>query len=252
MFKKLDFGACLRRIRKANNLSQFDFVSQLSHSHREFSSLSQTTLSLWENGRRIPSFLRRIAIARFFAEEYQLDEQESKFMQKVKRTEIGGHPSIYPVNISEVITVDLVDLTQKQDRIITLGHKHFYNEELAFTLSVFPDSKYKVTLFTNENAIVGHYIVNAAGLFISFCFIDNSVALKMVLELEGKFSSVIIPTRSPAIASFFQDLHFEPYPTDSRIRFYKGCFRNLFNNPFFKDLLNNNADLVRFGKLHNG
>lgn len=252
MFKKLDFGACLRRIRKANNLSQFDFVSQLAHSHREFSSLSQTTLSLWENGRRLPSFLRRIAIARFFAEEYQLDEQESKFMQKVRRTELGGNPSIYPVYISEIVTVDLANLTQKQDRIITQGHKHFYNEELAFTLSAFPVSSYKVTLFINENAIVGHYIVNAAGLFVSFCFIDNSVALEMVLELEGKFSSVTIPTRSPAIASFFQDLHFEPYPTASRIHFYKGCFINLYRNPFFKDLLTNNTDLVRFGKVLKG
>lgn len=252
MFTKTDFGACLRRIRKANKLSQFDFVSKLAQSHKEFSNLSQATLSLWENGKRNPSFLRRMAIAKFFAEEYKLDEQEAKFMSQVKRADISDCRAFYPVQISEIIAVDFSELTYKQSIIVNQGHKYFYKEELTTTLSTFPTSCYKAHLFINENAIVGHYIVNAAGLFVSFCFIDNSVALKMVLELEGKFSSVIIPTRSPAIASFFQDLHFEPYPTDSHIRFYKGCFKNLFNNPFFNDLLNNNADLVRFGKIHKG
>ena len=252
MFKKEGFGSKLRQVRKDNKLSQFDFVSQLANAHKEFTGLSQTTLSLWENGKREPSFLRRIAIARFFAEGYEMSEQEKKFVSKTKATEVGARPSLYPVSITDIVIIDYSRLSEKQADVVSKGHEHFYNEALAETMSAFPESYYSVSLLMNENAIVGHYIASNAGIIVSFCFIDNSVAIKMVLDLDGKFTSVVLPTRTPAIASFFQDLHFEPYPTASRVKFYRGCLRDLYNNPFFKDLLNNNADLVRFSKAQKG
>lgn len=252
MFKKEGFGSKLRQVRKDNKLSQFDFVSQLANAHKEFTGLSQTTLSLWENGKREPSFLRRIAIARFFAEGYEMCEQEKKFVSKSKATEVGARPSLYPVSITDIVIIDYTRLSEKQADVVGKGHEHFYNESLAETMSEFPESYYSVSLLMNENAIVGHYIASNAGVIVSFCFIDNSVAIKMVLDLDGKFTSVILPTRTPAIASFFQDLHFEPYPTASRVKFYKGSLKDLYNNPFFKDLLNNNADLVRFSKALKG
>ena len=252
MFKKEGFGSKLRQVRKDNKLSQFDFVSQLANAHKEFTGLSQTTLSLWENGKREPSFLRRIAIARFFAEGYEISEQEKKFVSKSKATEVGARPSLYPVSITDIVIIDYTRLSEKQTDVVSKGHEHFYNEPLAETMSAFPESYYSVSLLMNENVIVGHYIASNAGVIVSFCFIDNSVAIKMVLDLDGKFTSVILPTRTPAIASFFQDLHFEPYPTASRVKFYKGSLKDLYNNPFFKDLLNNNADLVRFSKALKG
>jgi len=252
MFKKEGFGSKLRQIRKDNKLSQFDFVSQLANSHKEFTGLSQTTLSLWENGKREPSFLRRIAIARFFAEAYEMSEQEKKFVSKSKATEVGGRPAFYPVNITDIVAVDFANLTEKQTEVVSKGHEHFYNEALTETMAAFPTAHYTVSLLMNENAIVGHYIASNTGIIVSFCFIDNSVAVRMVLDLDGKFTSVVLPTRTPAIASFFQDLHFEPYPTVSRIKFYKGSFNELYKNPFFKDLLNHNADLVRFSKAQKG
>jgi len=252
MFKKEGFGTKLRQTRKDHKLSQFDFVSQLANSHKEFTGLSQTTLSLWENGKREPSFLRRIAIARFFAEGYDMSEQEKKFVSKTKATEVGARPSFYPVNITDIVVADFAILTEKQADVVAQGHEHFYNEPLTETMAAFPKSHYSVNLLMNENAIVGHYIASNAGIIVSFCFLDNSVAIKMVLDLDGKFTSVVLPTRTPAIASFFQDLHFEPYPTASRVKFYKGCLKDLYKNPFFKDLLNNNADLVRFSKSQKG
>lgn len=252
MFKKEGFGSKLRQVRKTHQLSQFDFVSQLANSHKEFTGLSQTTLSLWENGKREPSFLRRIAIARFFAEDYEMTEQEKKFANKTKATDMGSGPSFYPVNITDITSIDLLNLTEKQTSVVTKGHEHFYREPLAETLAAFPASHYSVSLFMNENAIVGHYITNNSGTIISFCFLDNAVAVRMVLDLDGKFSTVILPTRTTAIASFFQDLHFEPYPTASRVKFYKGSLKDLYQNPFFKDLLNKNTDLVRFSKAQKG
>jgi len=252
MFKKEGFGTQLRLTRKNHKLSQFDFVSQLANSHKEFTGLSQTTLSLWENGKREPSFLRRIAIARFFAEGYEMSEQEKKFVSKTKATEIGGRPAFYPVNITDIAAVDFSNLTEKQAEVVNKGHEHFYTAALTETMAAFPPAHYTVSLLMNENAIVGHYIASNTGMIVSFCFIDNSVAIKMVLDLDGKFTSVVLPTRTPAIASFFQDLHFEPYPTASRVKFYKGSLKDLYQNPFFKDLLNNNADLVRFSKAQKG
>lgn len=252
MFKKEAFGAKLRQTRKDHKLSQFDFVSQLANAHKEFTGLSQTTLSLWENGKREPSFLRRIAIARFFAEGYEMSAQEKKLVSKTKATEVGARPSFYPVSITNILVADFASLTKKQADVVAQGHEHFYSEPLIDTMAAFPKSHYAVNLLMNENAIVGHYIANNCGIIVSFCFIDNSVAIKMVLDLDGKFTSVVLPTRTPAIASFFQDLHFEPYPTASRVKFYKGCLKDLYNNPFFKDLLNNNADLVRFSNGQKG
>ena len=181
-----------------------------------------------------------------------MSEQEKKFLSKTKATEVGGRPAVYPVSITDIVAVDFTSLSEKQADVVNKGHEHFYNEVLAETIAAFPQAHYTASLLMNENAIVGHYIASNAGMIVSFCFIDNSVAVRMVLDLDGKFSSVVLPTRTPAIASFFQDLHFEPYPTESRVKFYKGSLKDLYQNPFFKDLLNNNADLVRFSKAQKG
>ncbi|PHR88383.1 MAG: transcriptional regulator [Moritella sp.] len=252
MFKKEGFGRKLSQIRKAHKLSQLDFIAQLANAHKEFSDITQTTLSLWENGKREPSFLRRIAIARFFAAEYEMDEAEQKLMDKTKMIDLGHRPSFYPMAMSGITSVSFFDLTETQRNIVKQGHLIAYNEALTETMAAFPPSDYNVDLFMNENTIIGHYVANKAGLVVSFCSIDSMIAITMTLALSKRFTAVIIPIRVPAIASFFQDLHFEPYPTASIINFYKGNLQALLSNPFFKDLLNKNASLVRLSKAQKG
>lgn len=248
MFKKEEFGMTLRQIRKTKGLSQLEFISQLASAHKEFSDITQTTLSLWERGKREPSLLRRIAIARFFAIPYEMIESEQKLIDKTKMIDLGHRPSFYPIVMSGVTSVNFDDLADKQKDIVTQGHLTAYNETLAETMGAFPTSQYIVHLFMSDNTIIGHYIANKAGLLMSFCSIDSMTAISMTLELTRRFTSVVIPIRVPAIASFFQDLHFEPYPTASRIQFYQGNLKELHDNPFFKDLITNNADLVRFSR----
>jgi len=252
MFKKEGFGNKLSKTRKAHKLSQLDFIAQLASAHKEFSDITQTTLSLWENGKREPSFLRRIAIARFFAVKYEMNEPEQKLMDRSKMIDLGHRPSCYPMTVSRITRVNFCDLTETQKSIVKQGHLIAYNEALTDTMAVFPPSHYSVDLFMSENTIIGHYVSNKAGLLVSFCFIDSMIAITMTLELSKWFASAIIPIRVPAIASFFQDLHFEPYPTASIINFYKGNLQVLFSNPFFKDLINKNAGLVRLSKAQKG
>jgi len=252
MFKKDGFGIKLNQTRKAHKLSQLDFIAQLGNAHKEFSDITQTTLSLWENGKREPSFLRRIAIARFFAAEYEMNEAEQKLMDKSKIIDLGHRPSFYPMTVSRITRVNFFDLTDTQKNIVKQGHLIAYNETLADTMAAFPSSHYSVDLFMSENTIIGHYVSNKAGLLVSFCFIDSMTAITMTLELSKWFTSVVLPIRVSAIASFFQDLHFESYPTASTINFYKGDLQALFNNPYFKDLINKNASLVRLSKAQKG
>jgi len=252
MFKKDGFGSSLSQTRKAHKLSQLDFIAQLASAHKEFSDITQTTLSLWENGRREPSLLRRIAIARFFAVDYDMTAQEQRLIEKTKTINLGHRPSFYPITMSGIISVRFADLTDKQKEVVQQGHFTAYNETLADTMAVFPPSHYSVYLFMSENTIIGHYISNNTDLLVSFCSIDSVTAITMTLDLSKRFTSVIIPIRVPAIASFFQDLHFEPYPTASKISFYQGNLKTLLTNPFFKDLITNNADLVRFSKAQKG
>jgi len=252
MFKKDGFGNQLSQTRKAHKLSQLDFIAQLASAHKEFSDITQTTLSLWENGKREPSFLRRIAIARFFTAEYEMNEAEQKLMDKTKMIDLGHRPSFYPMTVSSITRVNFFNLQETQKNIVTQGHFIAYNEALTDTMAVFQHSHYSVDLFMSENTIIGHYVSNKAGLIVSFCSIDSMTAITMTLELSKQFTSVIIPIRVPAIASFFQDLHFEPYPTVSVINFYQGNLQVLLSNPFFKDLINKNASLVRLSKAQKG
>ena len=164
--------------------------------------------------------------------------------------DLGHRPSFYPMTVSDITSVSFSDLTETQKNIVKQGHFIAYNEALTDTMAVFRHSHYSMDLFMSENTIIGHYVSNKAGLVVSFCSIDSMTAITMTLELSKRFTSV--PIRVPAIASFFQDLHFEPYPTASIINFYKGNLQVLFSNPFFKDLINKNASLVRLSKAQKG
>ena len=113
MFKKDGFGSSLSQTRKAHKLSQLDFIAQLASAHKEFSDITQTTLSLWENGRREPSLLRRIAIARCHAVDYDMTAQEQRLIEKTKTINLGHRPSFYPITMSGIISVRFADLTDK-------------------------------------------------------------------------------------------------------------------------------------------
>jgi len=252
MFKREEFGLTLRQTRKAKGLSQLDFISQLASSHKEFVDITQTTLSLWESGKREPSLFRRIAIARFFTISYEMNEAEQRLVNKAKMIDLGHRPSFYPLPMSGTMRVKFSALTEKQISVIQQGHFTAYNETLADTMDAFPTSQYNVDLFMSENTIIGHYISNDAGVLVSFCSIDSMIAIEMTVALMDQFTSVVIPIRVPAIASFFHDLHFERYPTASRIQFYKGNLKDLCSNPFFQDLINKNADLARLSRAQKG
>lgn len=179
-------------------------------------------------GEKLPSFVRRLVIARFFQVDYDFFVEE---MVQVKAATKDAERSFsidigYDYKVTSVESHSLSSLPAKRLRSIQGIHQKTYGKdfiEVASHLGVKREDM-QVLCFLYEGVIIGHVVYDGVSKMLCSVGAVSIVIRRKIFDYMADSladTEFCFPTLDPAMCQFLYDLYLEPYMSKFGMPFFK-------------------------------
>ncbi|MGY3571252.1 helix-turn-helix transcriptional regulator [Vibrio paucivorans] len=254
---KDNFSHRLKELREQKQLSQEELVEVLSQSHRAFLGVNQVTVSQWERGKTIPSFVRRLGLASFFKVDYDFSVDEmgrvksaSKLMDKV-----FNQDAVYDYQISHVEHATYADADPQRLALMCALHKKLYGQDIGQIIErmSFSPASVVVLSFMCESVILGHVIYDGATHTLLSVGAVSIVIRRRIFDYLAQHTNDMefnFPTIDPAMAQFLYDLYLEPVGTQHGLTCFRSSIKKVVENPFSQTIQTRNDVYFKYIRYH--
>lgn len=242
-FSYENFSYLLKIYRKQREISQYDLSTSLSISHDIFKNVTQSMISLWENGKCLPSLTRRVGIATFFNVGYHYATFEVALLKRSLKNEFfyDPHLTIYPIVITHVENVRWLDVTGNMREQI----QHAFSVRHRGNLDVFLKDRelldVKVRCYFYGDMLVGHVLYNIKDdIFHYICAagINADIHAKVLFDMKDLCTAktIYMPATIPAIKYFLMSIYGTKVGGNDTTIIYAFDKCDFFSNPYVKAL----------------
>ncbi|MGF1682770.1 helix-turn-helix domain-containing protein [Photobacterium minamisatsumaniensis] len=246
-----NFSCLLKSHRNNNKLSQQELSLSLSINHDVFENVTQSMVSQWENGKNLPSLMRRVGIATYFNVNYHYANFELVLLKRSLKNEMfyDPHIIIYPIRVTHTENIKWNNAKSNIKEQIQHAFSVRHRGCLGDFINHRELSDVKIRCYYYDNMLVGHilYCIND-GVFHYICAagMNANIHAKVLFDMKGLCSTktVYMPATIPAIKYFLMSIYgVEICRLDTTI-IYSFNMERFFSNPYVKALFVKNQDFI--------